>query len=261
MAVFRVNGPIRGETMRLLISVLTAALAAGAVPAIAQEAAPPPAAVAPGLLGPDQLGGTWTLDGLTEGSASCSFQLGVNETIGGWTLNFPPSCRRAFPVETIIAWRVNPETGSIVFSNAERHTVFEFERTADGAYVANPEGVPGMVIGQGDPAEQRPPTPQEAMTGTWRISALGVAGLCSFDLTSDARGRSGSVAMRPGCTAEWRDRGWARWRMDGKQISLLDGRGREIIDFKRVDLFTFERRPPDNPYVQRGEIMFFGKVM
>ena len=39
---------------------------------------------------PDQLGGTWTMDGLTEGSESCVMQLGVEETLGGWTINLPP---------------------------------------------------------------------------------------------------------------------------------------------------------------------------
>ena len=235
---------------RVLSAVVGAALVAFAVPASAAEWPD----------NPDQLGGTWSMDGLTEGSPSCSFQLGVNETSGGWTLHFPPSCRRAFPVDKINAWRVDPADGAIVFLDAERNPVFEFERSADGAYVAHPEGRPGMVIAKGDPTEQRPPTPQEAMTGVWRISALGVAPLCSFDLTSDERGRSGTLTMRPGCGAEWRNRGWARWRLNGATISLLDGRGHEIISFKRLELFTFEKRASDDPYSQRGEIMFFGKV-
>ena len=244
--------------MRFLIAALAALTLTSA--AAAQEPPLPLTDLPPEKLGPDQLGGTWSLDGLTEGSPSCSFQMGVHETIGGWTVNFPPNCRRLFAVENIYAWHVNPETGAIVFSDVERHTVFEFERTVDGAYVANPEGKPGMVIARGDPADQRPPTPQEAMTGTWRISALGVASLCAFDLTSDARGRAGTLKMRPGCTAEWRDRGWASWRLGGKEIDLLDARGREIISFKRVDAFTFQREPPASPYFQRGEMMFFGKV-
>ena len=97
------------------------------------------------------------------------------------------------------------------------------------------------------------------MTGVWRMSALGVAALCSFDLTSDERGRSGTVTMRPGCGAEWRGKGWARWRSNGKHISLLNARGEEILAFKRVDMFTYEKRSSDDPYSQRGEIMFFGK--
>lgn len=246
---------------RILGSILGAALMVFAAPAVAQpEAGTSVAVVEPGKLGPDQLGGTWALDGLTDGSDSCSFQLGVNETIGGWTLNFPPSCRREFPVETITAWHVNPANGAIVFSDAERNTVFEFERTADGAYVANPEGQEGMVIAKGSAEDQRPPTPQEAMTGVWRISALGVAPLCSFNLTSDVRGRSGTISARPGCGAEWANRGWANWRLNGNVITLNDARGREILSFRRLELFTFEKRASDDPYSQRGEIMFFGKV-
>ena len=147
------TGPTRtdGVTMRLLTAALAAALLATAHPSAAQETAPAPASAAKPVLGPDQLGGTWSLDGLTEGAASCSFQLGVNETIGGWTVNFPPSCKRAFPIEAVTAWRVNPETGAIVFADAERNTIFEFERTADGAYVANPDGKPGMVYLPGGP--------------------------------------------------------------------------------------------------------------
>lgn len=248
--------------MRPVLTALFAlAMAAVAAPAPAQDAPPAATELTPGQLGPDQLGGTWSLDGLTEGTASCSFQLGVNETMGGWTVNFPPNCRRGFPVEGITAWRVNPDTGAIVFADAERRTVYEFERTEDGAYVSNPEGKPGMVIAMGDPAERRPPTPQETMTGTWRISALGAAALCSFDLTSDERGRAGRLTMKPGCTAEWRGKDWSAWRMHGREVALLDSRGREIIAFNRVDPFTYEKRPPDNPYTQRGEIMFFGKVM
>lgn len=252
--------------MRILSAIVGASLVLCAAPALAEPEfqrgptvhAPAPAAAWPN--NPDQLGGTWTLDGLTEGADSCSFQLSVYETIGGWTLNFPPSCKREFPVGDITAWHVNPENGNIVFSNAERRTVFEFERTADGAYVAHPEGQEGMVIAKGDPADQRAPTPQEAMTGVWRISALGVAPLCSFNLTSDTRGRSGTMAVRPGCGTEWANRGWARWTLNGKTISLQDARGREIISFRQLELFTFEKRASDDPYSQRGEIMFFGKV-
>lgn len=236
--------------MKLLSAVFGAVLVLAAAPALAADWPD----------NPDQLGGTWTLDGLTEGSPSCSFQLGVNDTQGAWTLNFPPSCKREFPVDNITAWRVDSTDGGIIFFDAERQPVFEFERTADGAYVANPADLPGMVIAKGDAADQRPPTPQEAMTGVWRISALGVAPLCSFDLTSDVRGRAGTVTLRPGCGAEWRDRGWARWRLSGNTIYLLDGRDREILSFKRLELFTFEKRASDDPYSQRGEIMFFGKV-
>lgn len=212
---------------------------------------------------PDQLGGTWTMDGLTEGSGSCVMQLGVEETIGGWTVNLPPSCKRIFAVGSVTAWRVNPETGAIVFADAERATVFEFQRTADGAYVAHPgdgSDGQGIVIQKGDPDNQRTPTPQEAMTGVWRISALGRASLCSFDLTSDVRGRSGTIRARPGCVSEWASRGFSRWAMHGKTISLLDARGEEILQFKRVDTFTYEKTASDDPYSRRGEMMFFGKV-
>ena len=222
-----------------------------------------PAAAADWPDSPDQLGGTWTMDGLTEGSESCVMQLGVEETIGGWTINLPPSCKRIFAVGSVTAWRVNPETGAIVFADAERQTVFEFLRTADGAYVAHPgdgSDGQGIVIQKGDPDDQRPPTPQEAMTGVWRISALGRASLCRFELTSDARGRSGAIRALPGCVSEWASRGFTRWAMHGKTISLLNARGEEILAFRRVDTFTFEKTASDDPYSRRGEMMFFGKV-
>ncbi|MBX7249810.1 MAG: protease inhibitor Inh/omp19 family protein [Caulobacteraceae bacterium] len=213
---------------------------------------------------PDALGGTWTMDGLTEGSDSCVFQLGVDETIGGWTINLPNTCKRSFPVLTAVtAWRVNPETGAIVLADAERHAVLEFERAADGGYVAHPgdgSDATGLAIQKGDPAERHPPTPQEAMTGTWRISALGAAHLCTFELTSDAKGRSGQITVRQPCSSEWAGRPFTRWSISGKTISLNDARGNSILEFRRVDQFTFERTSSDDPYSRRGEMMFFGKV-
>jgi hypothetical protein len=212
---------------------------------------------------PDSLAGTWTMEGLTEGSRSCVFQLGVNETIGGWTVNLPQTCRRAFHVEAVTAWRVNPDNGAIVLSDAERQPVIQFERTGDGGYVAHPgdgSDEEGVAIQRGDSGDQHPPTPQEAMTGSWRISALGAAHLCTFELTSDARGRSGQITVKPPCTSEWKGRGFTRWTMSGKTISLNDARGDSILEFRRVDTFTYERQNSDDPYSRRGEMMFFGKV-
>lgn len=239
-----------GAKMKLVLSAAIAAVLMSAAPALAAD-------------GPDTLGGTWTMDGLTEGSSSCVFQLGVEETIGGWTVNLPPPCRKAFPVETVTAWRLNPDNGDIVFSDAERHAVVEFARTEDGSYVAHPgdgSDGQGIVIQKGDPADQHPPTPQEAMTGVWRMSALGVASLCSFDLTSDAKGKGGTIKVRPGCVSEWSSRGIVSWALRGKTISLQDARGNAVLEFKRVDLFTFEHQASDDPYSRRGEMMFFGKV-
>jgi hypothetical protein len=239
--------------MRLVLRAALAAVLASALPAAAADWPD----------SPDVLGGTWTMDGLTEGSNSCIFQLGVEETIGGWTINLPPSCKKEFPVEAVTAWRINPDTGAIVFADAERHAVMEFERAGDGGYVAHPgdgSDAQGIGIQKGDPADRRAPTPQEAMTGTWRISALGVASLCSFDLTSDAKGKAGAVKVRPGCLSEWSTRGISHWALRGKVISLEDARGNAVLEFRRVDTFTFEHEGSDDPYSRRGELMFFGKV-
>jgi hypothetical protein len=248
-----VNAQARGATMKRIILATVAMFALAAAPARAGDWPDTP----------DELGGTWTMDGLTEGSSSCVFQLGVEQTIGGWTIDLPPPCARAFPVASVTAWRVNPDNGDIVLADAERHAVLSFSRTEDGAYVAHPgdgSDDSGIAIHKGDAADQHPPTPQEAMTGTWRVSALGAASLCTFELTSDARGRSGTLHMKPGCVSEWATRPFAKWTLHGKTISLEDARGDAILEFRRVDTFTFEHQASDDPYSRRGEMMFFGKA-
>ncbi len=102
-------------------------------------------------------------------------------------------------------------------------------------------------------------TPQEIMSGPWRLSGLGGAPLCEFDLTSDARGREGTLAVKPGCMGEWRTREFARWTLRGKDLTLWDRRKRPIRSFRKVNAYTFEHREEMNEYMGRGEMLFFGK--
>ena len=235
--------------MRVILASLFAALAAGS------------AAAAEWPDTPAQLAGVWTIDGVTEGTSSCVFTMGAEEHLGGWTVNFPTRCKDAFAMKDVIAWRVDPADGAIVFVGAQRQELIRFSRTADGAYVANPEGRPGMVISRGDPATRQPPSPQQAMTGAWKLSGLGGRPLCVFDLTSDEKGRNGKLVRREDCLGEWRGKDWDRWTVRGREIILWDRRGNPVMTLRRVDTFTFERAEEINAYRGVGDMMFFGKIL
>jgi len=234
--------------MRVLLAALAAALALPAQALAADEA--------------DAMAGVWSLTGLTEGAAVCIFTLGADETIGGWTIQFSDRCKRDFKlVADVAAWRVDPADGSIVFADATRREVARFGRTEDGAYVSPEDGGAGLVIQRGDPTTARPPSPKEAMTGVWKLSGLGGRPLCTFDLTSDDKGRSGTLKYREDCSSEWRTKGWAKWTLRGKELTLWDARGQPLIAFKAGDNpFTFHKSEQVNQWMGRGEMMFFGKV-
>ena len=187
--------------------------------------------------------------------------MGAEQHLGGWTVDFPARCKTAFGVKEVIAWRVDPADGAIVFIGGDRRELIRFSRTADGAYVANPEGKPGMVISKGDPAQQRAPSPKEAMTGVWKLSGLGGRPLCTFDLTSDERGLNGKLVRRDDCLGEWRMKDWDRWTIRRREIVLWDKRGNPLMTFRRVDTFTFERAEEINAYRGVGDMLFFGKVL
>ena len=211
----------------------------------------------------DRLAGVWSLSGLTEGSEVCVFTLGADETIGGWTIQFSERCKRDFPiVANVSAWRVDPSDGAIVFADPTRKPVVRFQKLEDGGWVSPQDTGAGLEISRGDPTAARPPSPKEAMSGVWKLAGLGGRPLCTFDMTSDDKGRNGTLKRREDCASEWRNKDWTRWTLRGKELTLWNSRGQPVIAFKAGDTpFTFHKSEEVNQWMGRGEMMFFGKVM
>ena len=188
---------------------------------------------------PQDLAGAWTLSRMSEGPEVCHLTLSPDSTDGGLIVHIPFSCYKDFDVEDVTAWGVDPADGAILFNDRRGRPLYRFDPVPAGGYGAN---APGWSL---DRREAPPPrTPQQTMTGVWKMTGLGGRALCAFDLTSDARGLSGALRPREGCSGEWRGRGWTRWSLDGKELTLYGRERQVVVAFQRVDEVTFHKRDP-----------------
>lgn len=232
---------------RVLMATMAAALTAGA----AQAAEWPDT--------PAQLAGQWTFTPASEGPEVCRFTLGSEETIGGWTLDIPKSCEADFPaIVDAAAWSVDPTDGAIRITDSLRKLLVRFERVPIGGYGANDVN---MSMDRYDP-DAKPLTPEQVMTGVWKITGIGGGAQCSFRLTSDAAGKAGMISVQPGCGGEWARRSWARWTLRGKELVLYSRSNEPQIAFEQQDLFTYQRRNKvDESRGWHLDLLFFSKVI
>lgn len=215
--------------MRVAVAALALVLAAGA------------ATAADHPTDPKALVGEWTLSPMAEGPEVCNFTMDADSTDGGYTLHIPFSCYRDFDVDDVTAWGVDAD-GAILFKDRRGRTLHRFDPVPVGGYGATE---PGWSLDRRE-REQRPPmSQQELMSGVWRITGLGGASLCAFDLTSNAAGTAGTLKVKPGCSGEWATKTWSRWTLRKRELTLFNASGQPVVAFRQdEDRVTFERRDP-----------------
>lgn len=188
-----------------------------------------------------KLVGTWTLSGASEGGGSCSLKFNAEQAIGGWGLDVPAACARAFPrMKDAAAWTVY-SGGHIGVINPLRQRIYRFEKTGDGDYVTatNRDGEQ-FVLSKGPAAKEL--TPQQRMSGGWSVTGLGGKPRCAYTSKSNTAGTEGTLTAKPSptCPSGWKSVGWASWIQKGGKLELVDGKGKVTHTLKKGDAVTYE---------------------
>lgn len=205
----------------------------------------------------EELAGSWTLSLSAEPQTTCDVSLGADSTDGGDTLHIPFGCYRSFKVRDVTAWTFDTADGAIVFNDRRGRPLYRF-KPDEGGFRSDE---PGWRLRRRAPDPRAAMTPQQRMSGVWKMTGLGGRALCAFDMTSDAQGRSGELKARTeDCFGEWKGKTWARWTLRGKEMTLYGRGGQPILAFQQADEFTFQRR--DLIAEARGrttEMLFFSR--
>lgn len=197
-----------------------------ASPALAQE-------------GPARLRGSYILSGVSEGTDVCKVRLTSQPAIGGWSLDVGKDCYAKFGLSRdIAAWNLYPD-GAVGFIDPLRKPLLKFVPSEIGGYVAERPGEEALSLAR-DAGASKPLSAQQRMSGGWSLTGLGGQPACGFTSKATASGKAGTLKMKPGCAAKWKDGGWASWRLQGEQLTLYDGKGKALQTLKQGDIVTFE---------------------
>ena len=210
----------------LLAAALCLALAA---PALALAAAPSAAKT---------LAGSWTMGGDGE---SCTLKLTAKTTSGGWDLDAPKACGKAFPrLKDAAAW-TRYDDKSIGILDPQGRRIYKFARSGDGDYItaANKNG-DRFTLSKGPSAKEL--TPKERMSGGWSVTGQDGKPRCAFTSKSNVAGTKGTLAARPSpsCPRHWKSVGWAGWSQKAGKLALLDAKGKVTHTLKKTDTATYE---------------------
>ena len=160
-----------------------------------------------------------------EGARSCKVTLTENPTIGGYVIEFVPSCVRTFPVmDDVASWRLM-EGNEIVFADAERQTIIRFS-TPDAGYVAEPErdGIVTIIKAGGGSATGLTAKNQ---VGRWDMQREAGAFACRIELTDKPAGGNKFTAnlQTPCADTGIRDFAPLFWSVEADHLTLYGGTG------------------------------------
>lgn len=133
----------------LRLAVILAALAAA--PSFAQSSSlPADASSEPESTVPDELlgmVGDWMLEQEDQALPTCPIRLTDQESIGGWAIELPEACPAPYPpADTLMAWNVDANDGSISFLDAERHVTMRLFEDEDGLFDTDPNVQPRFYL-------------------------------------------------------------------------------------------------------------------
>ncbi|MBI4923896.1 MAG: AprI/Inh family metalloprotease inhibitor [Devosia nanyangense] len=130
--------------IRLVSAARFAAILAAfaAAPALAQDS--PASSVPPELQG---MIGDWNLEQEDVALPKCAITFTEDQAIGGWAAVIPEPCPAPYPVAAALAaWNVDPEDGSVLLLDAERHVTLRLFEDEDGLYDTDPAVVPRFYL-------------------------------------------------------------------------------------------------------------------
>lgn len=188
-----------------------------------------------------KMAGSWTLSGASEGEGSCSLKLTSDKAAGGWSVDVPAACVKAFPrLKEAAAWTLY-DGGDIGLINTARNRIYKFGKVSGGDYMTAPnkDGVQ-LVLSKGAPAKEL--TPQQRMSGGWSVTGLGGKPRCAYTSKSNAAGTQGTLSAKPSptCSAKWKSVGWTGWIQKGGKLQLTDDKGKVTHTLTKGDSVTWE---------------------
>jgi hypothetical protein len=132
------------------LRLATVALLLATVPASAQSSASDAGASSAQSTVPEELQGMvgdFVLEQDDETLPKCPVTLTDQETIGGWAITVPEACPAPYPAaDSLMAWNVDPNDGSVLFLDAERHVVLRLLEDEDGLYDTDPNVQPRFTL-------------------------------------------------------------------------------------------------------------------
>jgi hypothetical protein len=131
------------------LRLATIALLLAAAPAWAQSSASDTASPAESTVPEDLQGlvGDFVLEQDDETLPKCPVTLTDQEAIGGWAITMPEACPAPYPpADSLMAWNVDPNDGSVLFLDAERHVVLRLLEDEDGLYDTDPNVQPRFTL-------------------------------------------------------------------------------------------------------------------
>jgi hypothetical protein len=132
------------------LRLATIALLLATAPASAQSSASDAGASSAQSTVPEELQGLlgdFVLEQDDETLPKCPVTLTDQETIGGWAITVPEACPAPYPAaDSLMAWNVDPNDGSVLFLDAERHVVLRLLEDEDGLYDTDPNVQPRFTL-------------------------------------------------------------------------------------------------------------------
>lgn len=132
------------------LRLATLALLLATAPASAQSSSSDAGASLAESTVPEELQGLvgdFVLEQDDETLPKCPVTLTDQETIGGWAITVPEACPAPYPAaDSLMAWNVDPNDGSVLFLDAERHVVLRLLEDEDGLYDTDPNVQPRFTL-------------------------------------------------------------------------------------------------------------------
>lgn len=189
--------------------------------------------------------GLWRLSEVG-GKIGCTLTLTGAPAPSGWEVKAPLACRGAFPpLKEVTAWMVDAD-GALALTDSVGRRIVAFPNTAGPSAEAKaPDGKTWRLEAAGP---SRTLTSRERMSGPFRISAAGGAGLCDLTLRADIFGRAGWITPAPPCAPAWTAKGLSIWVLKDGRLTLMDHRRKTLLVMKPGDAGGFQATDPtDGP--------------
>lgn len=210
-----------------------AALAAGAPPASAQNAA---------TLKKDMVG-QWELS-TTERSKTCVLTLKGDASPQGLRLELEPGCAAALPfTRDISAWNVKG-LDIVRLQDAAGQPVIDFTEVESGIFEGMRQGE-GIYILQNLAAARSLAKSMDQMIGDWAMVRGNGQSICGLTLTNNEAGKDNfQVFLKPKCDPAIATFAPTQWRLEHGQMLLMSAGG-ETWQFEADDNAQW-RRVPDS---------------
>ena len=230
---------MQGLRARIAVGAMAAAIAAGAVPARAQDVS---------TLKKDMIG-QWEL-ATTDRSKTCVVTIKSDVTSQGMKLELEPGCAKALPFTADIAsWSIKGLGDIVRLQDGAGEPVIDFTEVETGIFEGLRTGE-GVYILQNLAAARSLAKSMDQMIGDWAMVRGDGQSICGLTLTNnEATTDNFQVFLKPKCDPLVATFAPTQWRLDHGQILLQSARG-ETWAFEADDNAQWRKVPDSaNPLI------------